>query len=134
MRLIPPELTTAILTAMSIASAWFATWLARRGKREDTKIQEANQAFSQLRELAEARLAEITRLTASLTAANSELDRIRDQWEKRWERQMKRCRDVTEPLVSAIAALRKLAGPAADEQAETVMRVLEAHNQDDHSL
>lgn len=133
MRLIPPELTTAILTALSIASAWFATWLARRGKREDTKIAEAGQAFNQLKELAEARSAEIARLTADLAAARADIDRVRGSWESRWERQMTRCRNVTDSLIRAIDALKLKAGADAEREAAQVHRALAQHDEDDHS-
>lgn len=132
MRLIPPELTTAILTGLSICSAWFATWLARRGKREDVKIAEQGQAFSQLRELAEARQAEIQRLTSDLSAARAEVDRVRDAWETRWTRQMSRCRNVTDSLIRAIDALKLKSGAAAEQEAENVRRVLAQHDEDDH--
>lgn len=132
MATIPPELTSSALTALAVGGTWFASWLARKGKREDTKIAVGNQTFTQLRELAEARLDDIERLTAALAAANAEIERIRSAWEARWDRQMARCRKVTDALVRAITALRKLATPEARQEADRVLVELEEHRQDDH--
>jgi hypothetical protein len=130
--IIPPELTSAALTALGLVGTWFAVGLARKGKREDIRIADANQTFTQLNELSNQRLAEITRLAAALSAATLENERLRTAWESRWDRQMKRCRQVTDSLVQALNALRKLAGPNAKEDADEVLRVISAHNQDDH--
>lgn len=131
MRTIPPELTSSALTALALLGTWFATWLARKGKREDTRIAQTNQTFTQLRELGEARLAEIIRLTAALTEANAALERLRTEWENRWDRQMKRCREITDGLVRGLAALRHPGEPTPPE-VDDALRDLDDHRATDH--
>jgi hypothetical protein len=132
-RLISPELTTAILTAFTVAGAWFATWLGRRGKKEDTRISERGQAFDQLVKLAENRLVEINRLSTERDAAVVEREKVRVSWEERWDRQMVRCREITEDLVATIGQLRILSGPAGRQAADDTLRALDEHNERDHT-
>ena len=132
---------SSALTALGIFGTLLGVWLARRGKREDNQRLENQQTFNQIQGVADARLAEITRKDAEigrllvlLTEARSEVDRVRTQWEDRWERQMKRCRTITAALVEALATLRKAAGPAAgDEAVDDAMQELQQHNEDDHN-
>lgn len=133
MRLIPPELTSAVLTMLGLGGAWLATWLARRGKKEDVKIAERGQAFDQLLELAATRLAEITRLSTERDTANTERERVRTSWEDRWDRQMKRCREVTDSLVGTISQLRDMAGDEGKRKADDALRVVGQHNERDHT-
>jgi hypothetical protein len=51
MRFLTSEVTTPILTALGTAGAWFATWLARRGKKEDTRTTERTKAFEEVSKL-----------------------------------------------------------------------------------
>lgn len=122
---IPPELTSSALTALAILGTWFGTWLARKGKREDNRIEQNNQSFGQLLSLADARLAEIQRLSA-------ELERVRTSWEARWDRQMRRCRKVTDSLADAIRVLQRQIPGATQPTAEAALQALEEHELDDH--
>jgi hypothetical protein len=129
---IPSELTTGILTALGIGGAWFATWLGRRGKKEDNQLAERGQAFDEIVKLATERLTEIHRLAAERDAANTERERLRVSWEDRWDRQMQRCRDITAPLVSTIGLLRHGCTPEGLHSADDALRALQEHDDRDH--
>lgn len=131
--LIPPEVTSAVLTALGIGGAWLATLLARRGKKEDTRIGERQQAFQEILDLAASRLSEIARLITERDAAKDRGEKIAASWETRWDRQMERCRNITEPLVATIQELRKGCTAEAEAHADTVLRQLSAHNERDHA-
>lgn len=133
MRLLSPEVTSAFLTALSIGAAWFASWLARRGKKEDTRISERGQAFDELLQLADRRLVEITRLTTERDAAVIERERIRTAWEDKFDRQTSRCRVITEPLVTALKHLQEQA-PGARAEASDALRSLAEHDERDHTV
>lgn len=128
-----PELTSAILTFIGIGGAWLATLLGRRGKKEDTRIAERTQAFDEVLQLADRRLAEIDRLIAERDAANADKEALRESWEKRWDRQMARCRSITDPLVQALNQLQTHA-PHARAEAGQALRDLAEHNERDHTL
>lgn len=130
--MIPPELTTGILTSAGIGGAWFATWLGRRGKKEDNNYRERGQAFDEILQLAAGRLTEITRLAAERDAANVEKERLRVAWEERWDRQMDRCRNVTAPLVAVIGRLQAGCTPEAQAAAENALQRLQEHDERDH--
>lgn len=131
--MIPSELTTGILTALGIGGAWFATWLGRRGKKEDVQLAERGQAFDELKALAAERLTEIHRLAAERDAANIERERLRVSWEDRWDRQMQRCRDITAPLVATIGALRMGCTAEESRRAGETLRALKDHDERDHT-
>jgi len=132
---------SSLLTALGIFGTLLGVWLARRGKREDNQRLENQQTFDQLQTVADARKdeitrkdAEIVRLQTLLDTARADVDRIRTQWEDRWNRQMKRCREITAALVEAISALRKAAGPAVgDSRVNEAIESLREHNEDDHN-
>lgn len=130
--MIPPELTTGILTSAGIGGAWFATWLGRRGKKEDNQLAVRGQAFDEVLALAAGRLTEITRLAAERDAANVEKERLRVAWEERWDRQMDRCREITAPLVATIGRLQDGCTPEAKAAADNALRRLQEHNERDH--
>lgn len=129
---IPTELTTAVLTALSIGGAWLATFLARRGQREDHRIAESNQTFTQLRELGEGRLNEINRLNAAIADERADKERVATAGEARWDRQMARCRRVTDSLVRAVEMLRTSPTADAEDAADAALLELTRHNEDDH--
>jgi hypothetical protein len=133
MRLFSPELTSAILTALGIGGAWLATWLSRRGKKEDNRLAERGQVFEEVLQLAANRLTEITRLGAERDAAVIERERVRTSWEERWDRQMSRCREITDALVVTIDRLRVAAPPSERNAADEAIRQLDAHNERDHN-
>lgn len=112
------------LTAIGLGATFLATILTRKGKREDQKLSERQTAYEELYQLNEARGAEIVRLNAAILA-------IRDEWEARWDRQMVRCRTITEPLVRTIVKLQA-ARPFPDPEAAEALTELEHHNEDDH--
>ena len=147
MRTIPPELTTAILTSLTILSAWFATWLARRGKREDNKIAEKTMAFSQLetsllaaredlkyqREEAAAARVEKARVEAD---TRLQVERVQLDYEQKWNRQMHRCRAITDTATRAIVALQQNfdTPERAIEIAEESLDTIRVHNSEDHGV
>jgi hypothetical protein len=125
----PPEVTSAILTATAIFAGLFGTWLARKGKREDVKIAAANQILLEIRALAEERRVEIVVLRTELTAERLAHQETRLREEQRWDRQMKRCRIVTDNLVAALAQRWAEKGQQLRDDA---LRNLEQHNFEDH--
>jgi hypothetical protein len=141
---IRPEVTSAFLGVLAVAATWFATWLARRGKKEDNRIVERGQAFDQLLELANQRRDEIVKLKAEAdklrgeaSLADGKREELRASWESRWDRQMQRCRDITAPLVATIKHLQESPASRMFEviaEAEEVVRRTEEHNERDHGL
>jgi hypothetical protein len=129
---IPSELTTPIIAAASVTATWLVAILTRKGAREDNRIREDDQAFEQISSLAATRLTEINRLTAERDAANVERERLRVSWEERWDRQMTRCREITAPLVDALAKLQANV-PGADQETAAALRALAEHNDRDHT-
>lgn len=123
----------AVLAILAILGTWFATVLARKGKREDTKIATGNQTFTQLRELGEARLAEINRLQTENAGLRAENERDRLAWEARWDRQMTRCRKVTDEAAGSIARLMQRAAPEDRTAAEATLRDVHSHLDADHA-
>jgi hypothetical protein len=113
-----PDAASIVLTALTIGGAWFATWLARRGKREDNKLQSAAQAFTELQKLAEERLTEIKYWKDAAISG-------RNEWEKRSSRQFDRCRKVTDEAATTIARL--MAGSAAAEEGVKALRDIQIH-------
>lgn len=127
---LPPEITSAILTATAIFAGLFGTMLARRGKREDNRIAETNQNLLELSKLAEERRIEIVAVRAELTAERTAHADTRLRDEKRWDRQMKRCRLMTDSLVKALAERWAENGKQLHDEA---LRDLEQHNFEDHN-
>lgn len=127
---IPPEITSAILTATAIFAGLFGTMLARRGKREDNRIAETNQNLLELSALAEERRVEIVGLRLELTAERTAHQATRDREEKRWSRQLDRCRTVTDSLVQALSQRWADNGK---ELRDAALRKLEDHRFEDHT-
>lgn len=128
-----PEVISAVLVALGAIGTWLSVILTRRGKREDTRLQQVDQAFDHMKELADTRAADILRVVSERDAAVADAERIRLAWEARWDRQIVRCRTITANLVDAIAELRKAAGPAVgDVKVNEAMQELQEHNEDDH--
>ena len=133
MSIVSPEVTSGVLTALSVGGLWFGTWLSRREKKEDTRISERSQAFEEILALNKTNAAEIARLIAERDAANERAERVATSWETRWDRQMERCRQITAPLVETIAALRLKPDEVSQVHADAVLRTLAEHNERDHS-
>lgn len=132
-RFLDPSVTSFILGILSFVGVWYGVKLSRRGKQEDTRIAETNQSFSQLNELSNARLIEINRLNALVAELRSDNDRIRESWEDRWDRQMKRCRIITDRLTGVISSLEDVNAPKEiKDDVREARRELEDHNTDDH--
>jgi hypothetical protein len=120
-----PDAASIVLTALTIGGAWFATWLARRGKREDNKLQSAAQTFTELQQLAEERLTEIKYGTDAAISG-------RNESEKRSARQKDRCRKVTDEAAASILRLMPDASPQARSDAELTLRDIQDHIDTDH--
>lgn len=134
MKLLSPEVTTSALAVLSIIAELLATWLSRQGKREDNRLAERSKAFDELKQLSETRLVEINRLTTERDAANLEKDKVRKAADERWDRQMARCREITEALVDTITTLQGVGDPQVGQRAaEEALRSLAEHNERDHS-
>lgn len=59
--------------------------------------------------------------------------RTRTEWEGRWDRQMKRCRTITDQLVAFIAAIaHNSLDPLIRAEAEDLTNAVRAHNDGDH--
>lgn len=57
----------------------------------------------------------------------------REEWETRWDRQMTRCRKITDKLVMFVVTTGK-ADPSVRTEAESLARDLADHNETDHDL
>ena len=134
------QIISLFLGVLGVGGAALGAVLASRGKKDETKLAERKQTFDAVVELGEQRLAEINRLQPLLTAAYNEIDRLRAQhsadverirnsWEERWSRQMKRCRDITDALTRTIIGLK----PPHHHEADQALADLAHHNEDDHS-
>lgn len=117
---------------------------AEKGLSEERRA-EVGQRMQNMQTVIDRVLAENVRLVAENMAvrmardaaelrANTETDRIREDWESRWARQMDRCRKITEPLVDAIAEFSKKPGNAAAKAAgRRATDNLDDHNLTDHN-
>jgi hypothetical protein len=95
--------------------------LSRIGKKGDQEQQAVTDQFRRM-------LEENQYLTTSLTQARADISQVRQGWEDRWQRQMDRCRTITDTLVNALAtntpattnsALQKLDDHRAHDHDET---------------
>ena len=128
--------TQLILGALTFVASALAAWLMWRGKKADNKVAVRNANYDELERLAKSRLEEINRLQAAKTAADDEVDRVRTSWEQRWDRQMSRCRGVTDKLVDVVAMLKTPPKdhlqPGEEIQVDEVLQELQEHREDDH--
>lgn len=59
--------------------------------------------------------------------------RTRTEWEGRWDRQMDRCRKITDKLVIFIASIAKSSmDPRVRSEAEDLTSAVKTHNESDH--
>lgn len=128
----PTEVVAPLLGMLGVFGTWLSIVLTRRGKREDVKLQRADQAFDHMRELAETRSADLARVTGERDAGWAEVERVRSIWEARWDRQMARCREVTSGLVATITELRQAGHITGEHQqrVEQMLQRLDEHNED----
>jgi hypothetical protein len=113
-----PSIWTVIIAAAGVAGGIIGTIASRMGKKGDQELESVRDQFGRL-------LSEVNYWKESATST-------RDEWETRWDRQMVRCRKVTDALVGALARL--LLGATAEDReiAEKALQDLHEHNDTDH--
>lgn len=93
--------------------------LSRVGKREDVEQAQVSDQFRRM-------LEEVNYWQES----NS---RTRSEWEQRWDRQVDRCRRITDRLSSTVTNLAgQLSSGQAKEDAADALREVEDHREADH--
>jgi NAD dependent epimerase/dehydratase family enzyme len=118
------SMTSAVMALLIPLGTLLAVILTRRSKAEDHKLAEDQQAFQQIYQLAEIRAGEIVRLANALVTARNDAD-------ARYDRQLFRCRKVTESLVAALEEVRK--HPAtAEAMAQQALSLLREHRSYEH--
>lgn len=130
---IPPEVTSLIIGVGSVLATFLVAILTRKGAREDNRIKEDDQTFTQLGDLADRYKAE----AETLRARNAELEdgrqRILDDNLKRFQLQVERCRAANAMVRDAFRGWQ--AGTDADAStqhlADALMKLAE-HFEDDH--
>jgi hypothetical protein len=109
---------TLIIAAVVAAGGIIGTITSRIGKRGDQELETVRDQFARL-------IAEVDYWKATATEG-------RGEWEGRWDRQMVRCRKVTDALVVALAQLLRGASAEDREAAERALQDLREHNDADH--
>jgi hypothetical protein len=130
---ISSDVTTTIIAASSVGATWLVAILTRKGAKEDKRVREEDQAFAQMKTLAETRLAEITRLQARVDSLEDDRQTDRDRDLTRFDAQGVRCRAASSALVESIERLRaEGCTPAASRQADDALHALDEHRERDH--
>jgi hypothetical protein len=110
---------TIVIAAATVIGGVVGTVAARMGKKGDQELETVRDQFARL-------IAEVAYWQNTATDARTE-------WEGRWDRQMVRCRKVTDALVVAIVRLlRGSTTPEDREVAEKALDDLREHNSSDH--
>lgn len=127
-----PSTVSLILGLIMALSAFVGHYLSRRGKRDETQqqqiaqaIQERTTAFDQVAALAD-RYKGDADYQRDLRAKENE------GWEKRWERQMNRCRAITDTASNTITNLMRFVPQAQQTDAVHVLDDLADHRADEH--
>lgn len=109
-----------IMAVSGIVVGVVGTISTRIGKKGDQTLQAAKEQFD--------------RMLGEINYYRDALDETRTQWEGRWDRQMARCRKVTDQASVAIARLMNGQHTHRDhEVAEQALRDIEEHVQTDHT-
>lgn len=90
--------------------------LSRIGQKQDVEQRQVSDQFERM-------LNEVTYWRDSAT-------RTREEWEARWDRQINRCRGITDRLAMTLALTAK--DPAERASVEEVLGELRNHNSTDH--
>ena len=121
-----PTFWGVIISGVVAVGGVFGTILARRGTRGDQELQSFSDQFGRM-------LEENKYLTSQLGEARSEVTRVRTEWEQRWDRQIARCRTVTDQAAAAIARLMGMHTLEDERDAQQVLRDTAAHIESDHT-
>lgn len=113
-----PTIWTVVIAGAGVFGALLGTVLSRIGKKGDQELESIRDQFGRL--ISEVNYWKETSVTA------------RDQWEARWDRQMTRCRKITDALVGALAPLLRAASAEDRQAAEKALEDLREHNDSDH--
>lgn len=93
--------------------------LAQRGKKGDQEIQETKDQFQ--------RMVDEAKYWREQTSGS------RAEFEGRWDRQIARCRRITEQASATIADLMKYVPSNQQRDASDTLGEIEQHRQDDHT-
>lgn len=114
-----PGLWGVIISGVLALGSVLGVVLSGIGKKQDQEQQQVTDQFRRMMD-------EITywQRTASTT---------REEWEGRWDRQMDRCRRITDRLTAALNTVASQAtNPADREVADEALAEVKAHNYNDH--
>lgn len=104
---------------VGIAVTFLGVVLTRMGSSRDQQIQQTKDQFQRL--LDEARY------------WREVVGDTRDEWESRWERQMNRCRKITDEASNTITDLMRYVPPRQQAEANTVLDHMVEHRANDHA-
>lgn len=145
-----PSTVTLILGVLGVAAAFAGHVLTRRGKRDEIRQQqvaqafeERNTAFEQVSSMADRykgdadyqrQLREQDRLNheAELQRERELRERERAAFEGRWQRQLNRCRKVTDAAYDKLTEIIRFVPPVQQRDAGHVLDELEEHRREDH--
>ena len=113
------SLSQLIMTGVGIAVTFLGVVLAQRGKRGDQVIQQNKDQFDRLIE-------EATYWKGVASDARGDLDSFKDK-------QLARCRKVTDAAYQTIADLIRFVPPEQHRRADRTLGEIETHNETDHS-
>lgn len=122
----------AIFTAATLIISYAGYRLSKRGQDVSDREQHFAQEFAALKQVNDTLTAENNRQRSDLNESRKRNRNLREDWESRWNRQMDRCRVVTDSLVQTIATLRTSAAPEDQARAEDALRNLHDHVDADH--
>lgn len=114
-----PGLWGIVISGVLAVGSILGVILSGVGKKQDLEQQQVSDQFKRM-------LDEVNywQNTAGAT---------RDQWEKRWDRQMGRCRTITDRLVIALTVISAQSNNSADKaKADEALAEIRAHNTSDH--
>lgn len=122
-----------IIALIGAAGLLLGNLLNKIGVRAQQRQAEAANKLTEVDESHARIMSENTYLTNQLTAARSEVTKVRAEWEARWGRQMERCRKIIDTSAAMIQALQKQTTSLhARREAESVLGDIAEHQLDDH--
>ena len=113
-----PTLSQIIMGFVGLAVTFLGVVLSQIGKRGDQTIQQNKDQFQRL--LEEARYWE------------GQSKSTRNEWEARWDRQMERCRKITDEAYVKLTELMHYVPLTQRRDTAHVLDDIEQHRQDDH--
>lgn len=114
-----PTIWGLVISGVLAVGSILGVILSGVGKKQDQEQQQVSDQFR--------------RLLDEVGYWQGTASRTREEWESRWDRQMQRCRVITDRLTTALAVVSdKLEDPAEKAKAAEALEELRAHNTNDH--